>query len=133
MKMDPKRKRSLRQLRQLVQRMKRAKQARRIPRCEVCKKKPAVSFSLFAEGVWLYTCYCTDIFERYFVRIDRWYLTSEQHREDVHRHQNDRQHAVEFERCWARWMDAGGKWLLRNYDKPKPIEYANGKEEEATT
>jgi len=81
------------------------------PRCEVCLKKPAVSFSRFHDGQWLYTCYCTSDYETYYVMVDE-YRSSQAVRDDWDDHldaKSDWFNVGGFHQAVARWIDAGGR------------------------
>jgi hypothetical protein len=77
----------------------------------VCLKKPAVSFSRFRDGQWLYTCYCTTDYETYYVMVDE-YRASQANRNhwDDHLAGKTEQFNVDgFYLAVARWLDAGGR------------------------
>ena len=84
---------------------------RRKPRCEVCSKKSAVSFSRFRDGQWLYTCYCTTDYETYYVMVDE-YSGSHGARAEWDRHlagKSEWFNVDGFYRAVGRWVDAGGR------------------------
>ena len=46
------------------------------PLCEVCGKKPAVSFTALSSGSrvdWKFTCHCTRDYETYYVMLDEYF------------------------------------------------------------
>ncbi|MGE0557838.1 MAG: hypothetical protein AB7O69_06155 [Burkholderiales bacterium] len=50
------------------------------PMCEVCGKKPAMSFSYFSQELpgkqWRFCCLCTDETETYYVKIDDFFSSA---------------------------------------------------------
>jgi len=54
---------------------------RKTPMCEVCGRRPAVSFSYFGRAVdsrlrgWKFCCECTDGKEEYYVPIDEFFAS----------------------------------------------------------
>jgi hypothetical protein len=99
-----------------IERIRAAQQERKIrqrtkPRCEVCLKKLAVSFSRFRDGQWLYTCYCTTDFEVYYVMIDE-YRASQAARDRWDHHlagKSEWFNTDGFHQAVCRWLDVGGR------------------------
>jgi hypothetical protein len=84
---------------------------RRKPRCEVCGKQPAVSFSRFRDGQWLFTCYCTSNYETYYVMVDE-YRGSRAARDRWDQHLAGKSawfNTDAFHQAVCRWLDAGGR------------------------
>jgi hypothetical protein len=93
-----------------AQQRRRKRLQRRKPRCEVCHKKPAVSFSRFYNGQWLFTCYCTSDYESHYVMVDQ-YRRSHAAREnwDDHLAGKVKEYNTNgFYLAVDRWREAGG-------------------------
>ena len=85
------------------------------PRCEVCRKAPAISFSRFGDRQWLYTCNCTADYEHYYVMLYTadGYCASRQSRDNWDRHLGEKDgEAINihgFYDAVARFGDEGGR------------------------
>jgi len=84
---------------------------RKKPRCEVCGKKPAVSFSMFYPGYrWLFVCMCTAEDEHGPWVSIKDYCGSQKFRDDKDRHIGEKraEYSESFFAAVARYVDAGG-------------------------